>query len=672
MFQGIEVLAEPWNLSEAVQRTIHVLLGIGFFVTIVLAWYHGEKGRQRASGVELLILAGILVIAGAAVALLGRGPQGEVAGEYEAPTGTLNEMSIAALPFANRSGLEEDLYFTDGIHDEILTLLSKISSLSVRGRTSVMQYRDTDKNLRQIGQELNARYILEGGVQRAGGTVRINLQLLDTERDEHVWAETYDRPLTVENLLGVQSEVALRVAEALKATLTPQEAEEIEQRPTDNLEAYEYYLRGNDYVHRTGEERARRAAIQMYQNAVELDPDFAVAFARLSEQHSFMYFTYFDRTEERLDQAKRAVDISFRLVPQFPEAHRAMGFFYYWGRLDYDRALEQFEIALESQPNSAWILAGMAYVQRRQGRLDQSLLNLEKAVELDPLAATLLLNLGVSYILDRRYPEAVRHLDRALALTPDFIEPYYRKAHALLSLNGSTQEALAVLEQASLVVDGKTNSLLALAYVLYRAFEGRFQEAIALLDSVAEGGLDNQFRVVPKSLLAAQVYSWMNQPETARAYYDTARSILEGQLQETPGDHRVHSSLGLAYAGLGQKEDAIGEGTLGVELMSATRDAFVATFRVEDLARIYTMVGEQGAAIDRLDYLLSIPGQLSVNILPALSYLLPVAAVGFAESSSLRDMCGASGVLGRLLGRWGLLASVAVGSRRYPPSRKSR
>ena len=160
VFQGIEVLAEPWNLCEAVQRTIHVLLGVGFLVTLVLGWYHGEKGRQRAGGIELLILAGILVIAGAAVALLGRGSQDRSAAEYEAPPDTLDEMSIAVLPLVNRSGLEEDEYFTDGIHDEILTRLTKISALSVRGRTSVMQYRDSPKNLREIGQELNARYLL--------------------------------------------------------------------------------------------------------------------------------------------------------------------------------------------------------------------------------------------------------------------------------------------------------------------------------------------------------------------------------------------------------------------------------------------------------------------------------------------------------------------------------
>jgi TolB-like protein/Tfp pilus assembly protein PilF len=365
----------------------------------VLAWYHGEKGRQRASGVELLILAGILVIAGTGVALLGRGSQDRSAGEYEAPTGTLNEMSIAALPFANRSGLEEDLYFTDGIHDEILTLLSNISSLSVRGRTSVMQYRDTDKNLRQIGQELNARYILEGGVQRAGGSVRINLQLLDTERDEHVWAEMYDRPLTVENLLAVQSEVALRVAEALKATLTADEAEQIEQRPTDNTEAYDYYLRGNQYA--VGDEASLRIAVEMYERAVELDPSFALAYAKLSVTHGAIYWEYYDHSENRRMQAKEAVDRVIALGPESPEAHEALGYYYFDGR-DYERAAAEFNKILSKQPANSEALAALSFVRWRQGDIERGLALLKRALELDPRNPVFLRNLGLYYYVAAR------------------------------------------------------------------------------------------------------------------------------------------------------------------------------------------------------------------------------------------------------------------------------
>jgi TolB-like protein len=412
VFQGIEVLAEPWNLSEAVQRTIHVLLGIGFLVTLVLAWYHGEKGRQRASGVELLILAGILVIAGAAVAVLGRGSQDRSAGEYEAPTGTLDEMSIAVLPFANRSELQADEYFTDGMHDEILTRLFEIRALSVRGRTSVMQYRDSPKNLRDIGRELNARYILEGGVQRAGGSVRINLQLLDTERDEHVWAEMYDRPLTVENLLAVQSEVALRVSEALNATLTADEAERIEQRPTDNTEAYDFYLRGNQFA--VGDEESRRIAIGMYERAVELDQGFALAYARLATEHVWMYHEYYDRTPERLALAKQAIDRALSLQPDLPAGHFALGVYYFRGLLDFDRALEQFDLVLQKQPDNTEGHRLLGGLRRRQGDFEKALAEQERAVSLDPRSARELFVLAMTYSTLRDYEQAAVTYERAI------------------------------------------------------------------------------------------------------------------------------------------------------------------------------------------------------------------------------------------------------------------
>jgi serine/threonine-protein kinase len=521
--------------------------------------------------------------------------------------------SVAVLPFVNLSGDPDNEYFSDGITGDIINRLSKIADLKVISRTSVMQYKGTGKNLRQIGQELDVSTVLEGEVQRAGDRVRINAQLIDAETDEHIWAEQYNRQMA--DIFDIQSDVAERIAAALEATLTDAEKDWIERKPTENQEAYEYYLRGKAYENRSQLEQDIRVAIQMYQKAVELDPNFAVAFARLSEQHSRMYWFYYDRTEERLAQAKRAVDTSFRLVPQLPEAHRAMGFYYYWGHLDYDRALEQFEIARESQPNSADILAGIGWVRRRQGKFDQALLNLEKAVELDPRSANLANNLGQTYGLVRRYPEAVRHMDRAVALTPEWPRPYAWTTQYTLNQYGSTQEALAVLERASLIVDDEADPYFARASVLYRAFDGRFQEAIARLDLLAEETLETQFWFVPKSLLAAQVYSWTNQPETARTYYETARAILERKLQEMPDDHRARGSLGIAYAGLGRKEDAIREGKLAVELMPVSKEAWKGVWRIEDLARIHAMVGEADAAIDQLDFLLSVPGELSVNLL---------------------------------------------------------
>ncbi|MFC1661666.1 hypothetical protein ACFL3S_09480, partial [Gemmatimonadota bacterium] len=256
-------------------------------------------GRQRVSGPELLMVAALLVIAGAVLSTLGSrdGPgRGASAGGSDD-----GRPSIAVLPLENRSGLEEDGYFTDGIHDEILTHLSRVSGLSVRGRTSVMEYRDSPKNLRQIGEELNARYLMEGGVQRAGETVRINVQLVDAEADEHVFADTYDRELSVENLLAVQREVALRVASALETTLTAGEREQIETLPTTNLAAYDYYLRGQEYWRRPGNDN-RRIAKESYREAIELDPEFALPYAALSLVYSLEFYN--DRVDGNAAETK--------------------------------------------------------------------------------------------------------------------------------------------------------------------------------------------------------------------------------------------------------------------------------------------------------------------------------------------------------------------------------
>jgi TolB-like protein len=288
IFQGIEVLAEPWSLSAGFQQVLHVLLGIGFLVTLVLAWYHGEKGRQRASGIELLILAGILVIAGAAVAVLGRGEDAgrePIAEQLGAASSVIDPKSVAVLPFANLSADPENEFFTDGITDAIITHLTKIADLKVTSRTSSMQYKGGDKSLLDIAAELGVTTIVEGSVQQTGDRIRVNAQLIDAQSDEHLWAEIYDRDL--KDIFAIQSDIAGQVAAAVGAELTGAERERVEERPTENLEAYEFYLRGMEYYRRPGWlAEDYRSAQRMWEQAVELDPSFALAHAWLSVIHS--------------------------------------------------------------------------------------------------------------------------------------------------------------------------------------------------------------------------------------------------------------------------------------------------------------------------------------------------------------------------------------------------
>ena len=535
-------------------------------------------------------------------------------GEVETRAGAEGRPSVAALPFVNRSGLEEDEYFTDGIHDEILTLLSKISSLSVRGRTSVMQYRDTDKNVRQIGEELNARYVLEGGVQQAGGTVRINLQLLDAESDEHVWAETYDRPLTVENLLGVQSEVARRVTEALEATLTEEETARFGQMPTDNLEAYDYYLQGLEFMWRSFLERDILVAVRMFENATQLDSSFALAYAKLSLVHSRMYWYHLDRSEERLERAKQAVDRSLDLDSYLPEARLALGYYYYHGHLDYDRALQEFEAALTWQPGSVEILQGIGAVERRRGNFRVALTHFQNAVELSPRDPMVIADVAETQgRLLRNYTEAERHYNRVLALAPDLTAIHGLNAWLSIVSVGSITEARAALEEAAdRGLDSVDNPFLGYAWVLVDIFDREYEAALTRLSSGSAVAFNNQWHYIPKALLAAQAYDLMNNPELARLHYDSAAAVLEARLREAPEDSRLFGALGVAHAGLGRLEDAVREGERGVDLLPVSKDAWRGLFRVEELALILTLTGQHDAAIDLIEFLLSVPGDMSV------------------------------------------------------------
>ncbi|MGD2217480.1 MAG: hypothetical protein PVJ64_12015, partial [Gemmatimonadales bacterium] len=268
--------------------------------------------------------------------------------------------SIAVLPFENLSGTSENEPFTYGIHDDVLTHLSRIGDLKVTSRTSVMEYAGTRGNIRNIAEELGVAAILEGGVQRAGQRVRINVQLIDAETDEHLWAEQFDTVLSVETIFSIQSHIAERIAAALRAELSPGERERIEARPTDVLEAYDYYIRGNNNFNRGYGEDALRVAAEMYQSALALDPDFALARARLSRTYSALHFFHYAVSGEYLGPAREAADRALELAPDLAEAHLAAGYYYYWGLEEYDQALTEFAIAREHQPNNSDLIQAIA------------------------------------------------------------------------------------------------------------------------------------------------------------------------------------------------------------------------------------------------------------------------------------------------------------------------
>lgn len=445
VFQGIEVLAEPWNLSEEVQRTIHVLLGVGFFVTVVLAWYHGEKGRQRASGVELLILAGILIIAGAAVATLGRGPQGEVAGEL--PDLAISGVSVAVLPFVNIGGDPENEYFSDGITVDIINHLSKIADLKVISRTSAFQYKGANRSLREIAEELGVASIVEGEVQRSGGQVRINAQLIDADSDLHMWADTYDRELTAENIFEIQSEIAQQIAEALQATITPPASGRMERRPTENLGAYDYYLLGRHYLAQWSLE-AVEEAIDYFGRAVEADSTYAQGYAGLAYAHAVQGGFSGVHPEVAWPQARAAAEKALTLDERLAEAHTALALEAMSHRYDWHAAREGFERALRLNPSSVDALVWYGLLEGGiWGRFDEAMALLERAGRLDPRSRDVRYNHASLLLWAGRRDEAEEAFENLAALDPDFYGPHDGLA-IVYTGQGKYEEAVAVLQAA--------------------------------------------------------------------------------------------------------------------------------------------------------------------------------------------------------------------------------
>ncbi len=533
--------------------------------------------------------------------------------EVQAPS---KEIRLVVLPLENL-GSTADEYFADGITDAITARLAGIHGLNVISRQSAIQYKESKKSPQEIGRELRVDYILEGTVQRErpsdpNSRVRIIPQLIKASEDTNVWTEIYDDDMS--EVFRLQSDVAEQVAQALDITLLEPERRALASRPTEDLEAWEYYLRGNEYFRRSDRENDFEMAIRMYEKSIELDTKFALAYARLSDVQSYMYWLHYDHSKERLAIAKQAVDKALKLNPELPEARLALGHYYYHGHLDYDRALEQLAIARKSQPNNSEMLAWIGYVQRRQGKFEEALANIKRACELDPRSGKFAEEAGITFMILRRYSEAERYHNRAISLAPDLQESYANKARLYSCWEGSTAKARAVLAEALQNIKLDENGDIVNSLIMLDVFDGNYQEALDRLSLKSED-IEIRGNFIPSSLRYAQIYGYMNKKELAKKYYDDARSILESKNEEMPEEEQFHSSLGIAYAGLGRKDDAIREGKLGVELLPVTKDALKGLGRVEDSARIYVMVGEFEAAIDQLEFLLSRPGWTSIPLL---------------------------------------------------------
>jgi TolB-like protein len=424
LLQGIAYMRDTFGWPQQLQQVATIVLLIGLPIALVLAWYHGERGEQRVSGIELAILTALLLLGGGMFAWFGsaqRPPDAAKSGTAPVvaavPAATADK-SIAVLPFANRSAREEDAFFAEGMHDDLLTQLAQIKDVRVISRTSVMRYAGSTKPIREIAAELGVSAVLEGGVQRAGNRVRINAQLIDAATDAHLWSETFDRELTVENLLDIQSEITRAIATALQAVLLGDAVHAIEKLPTHSTEAYDAYLLGNTLSrYELRDPEAIQRGIGAYAEAVRLDPQFAAAYARKAIAHLTLVWWGVDPTEN-LALAQQALERTRALAPDAISTRVAEGYYRYWGQLDYAGANAALDVVLQQAPQNAalWNLKGAA--ARRAGDMAGSIAAFERAAALDPQDSGPPANLAVTYAYLGQTAQARRWLSRAWALAP--------------------------------------------------------------------------------------------------------------------------------------------------------------------------------------------------------------------------------------------------------------
>ena len=523
---------------------------------------------------------------------------------------------IAVLPFENL-GPAEDEYFADGLTDEITSRLSVISSLGVISRTSAVQYKKTQKRLPVIASELGVDYVLEGTIRcvKEGGSQRLRItpQLIQVSGDRHLWADNIDR--TLDDIFRVQTEIATQVVHALGIVLREGDKGIIEAIPTNNLEAYQAYLRGkssgSDYVRSN-----TRTAIEMYQRAVTLDTTFALAYACLASAHLRYYWEGYDRTRERLATAKQALDRAFALQPDLPEAFGVLSMYYYWGFRDYEAALETLKKVEKMRPNDSQVHATLAWIWRRQGRSEEAIESLEKAFMLDPKSAGLAREIGNSLYQLGDSPEAEGYFDRAISLLPDQALTYIMKSNMYLRWYGDTRKSRKILELVPTVYFPWER------FVELDIYERDYPAALDRLARAPEKLFVAQHEITPDAQLRGLIYRFMGDTARSRASFDTTRVFLESEITKRPDDYRLHISLGITLAGLGRKREAVQEVKRTTELISIFNDAVTGIFPIITLAQVYTMVGMHDAALDRLAYLLSLHAPKYIT--PSLLRLDPI------------------------------------------------
>ncbi|PYS81255.1 MAG: hypothetical protein DMF70_09595 [Acidobacteria bacterium] len=614
--QGIAQVLPVFDVPTWIIRLFVVLIVIGFPIALAFAWAYEitPEGVKRAEDVDVTkphMVHGpwlYIVLVGVAVSIslffLGR---------YTAPNriGSGDEIkSIAVLPFATLSDDRNDAYFADGVQDQILTNLARVSDLKVISHTSVRQYKTgAERNMREIGKQLGVAYIMEGSVQRARDRLRINAELIDARNDSHIWAETYDR--SAADLFAIQSELAQSIATQLKAKLSPQQKAEIEEKPTQDLDAFELYLQAktiiDSYINATDVRAALLQAVKSLDEAIKRDPNFVSAYCYSARANDLLFFFDLDPTPERISLAETAVNSALRLRPDSAEAHFARADYLFRCLRDYDRALEELAIARPGLPNSTpfFILSG--YINRRRNHFPEAERDFSTAFALDPRNPNAYNLLADTYVLERRFPEAVHVYDNVLAAGETVPIVRFRRAGSILYGTGDTGPMRDILEKfPGMEFAGGQTPVRCWMAMLDHDYA---QAEKFLADSSRKDFQDVDFSFYfPKSWYEAMIAREKGDSVRAASAFRECREILAQRLIVKPEHARTIAVLAQVDAGLGNKELAVREAQHAIDLVPISKDIYDGALVLEGLAEVYTWTGERDRAIELVQKLLTMPG----------------------------------------------------------------
>ncbi|MCZ6559913.1 MAG: hypothetical protein O6931_03360 [Gammaproteobacteria bacterium] len=610
LLQVVDIVVPILSLPEWVDKFVLLLIGIGLPVALLFAWAYEltPEGLKREKdippGASITHRTGRQLdkaIIGALVVALGVSLFVNFSGSLDRePDNTSaaieSSHSIAVLPFVNRSANQADAYFVDGIHDELLTQLTKIGSLKVISRTSVMGYRDTTKKIPVIADELGVAHILEGGVQRSGDQIRIFAQLIKADTDQHLWAETYDRELTVDNLLDIQSEIARNIASALRATLSPQEERQLNQQMTSDLRAYEAFLRARVGLN-TLDPDHRQKAIDELRFALERDPQFAAAWASLATAYLRMYW-FVDPDPALRDLAWEAIARGREIDSDLVGLDIAEGYYHYWGFRNYDKALQAMERAIEVASGDTEVLSLVAFINRRLGNFDAFFSASQKVLELDPRQPGTFFSIAETHTLINNWQEAAESLRAGLLMDPTSVYGNNIQSKLLIEKKRDFESALDLFDR-----HGSFDVIYEFVGWWIENVRENYVSALGYADF--DEFTETKFSILPPERQRGLTYLYSGNAAAAKRELDASRVWLETWRDQHPGDPRAYRSLCVVYGGLGMVENA--EAACDKSVEALPNDVFAAGYLRVEIAKGLALAGLDEQALDMIELYLEKP-----------------------------------------------------------------